>query len=105
MSLMSESLDNAELGFIMAEEAYLTGLLSELMFAAVVWALLTATLLSPIVFQWLLTRQGSWGEREIQEREIEVDIEGQRREGDGGEREGRGEEEREAKDMGETSMV
>jgi Kef-type K+ transport system membrane component KefB len=40
-----------ELGFVMAEEGYRTGLTTKLTFAVTVWALLIATLLSPIAFR------------------------------------------------------
>jgi hypothetical protein len=40
-----------ELGFVMAEEAYRNGLTSKLTFSVTVWALLLATLLSPIAFR------------------------------------------------------
>lgn len=40
-----------ELGFVMAEEGYRSGLTSKLTFAVTVWALLVATLLSPIAFR------------------------------------------------------
>ena len=40
-----------ELGFVMAEEGYRTGLTSKLTFAVTVWALLIATLLSPVAFR------------------------------------------------------
>ena len=40
-----------ELGFVMAEEGYKSGLTSKLTFAVTVWALLVATLLSPIAFR------------------------------------------------------
>lgn len=43
-----------ELGLVMAEEAYRTGLTDELTFAATVWALLIATLVSPLIFRQLM---------------------------------------------------
>jgi len=47
-----------ELGFVMAEEAYEEGLTSKLTFAISVWALLIATLISPIMFRYVLKREG-----------------------------------------------
>ena len=43
-----------ELGLVMAEEAFRTGLTDELTFAATVWALLIATLISPLIFRQLV---------------------------------------------------
>ena len=43
-----------ELGFVMAEEGFTSGLTSKLTFAVTVWALLLATLISPIAFKQAL---------------------------------------------------
>ena len=40
-----------ELGFVMAEQGYRSGLTSKLTFAVTVWALLLATLVSPVAFR------------------------------------------------------
>jgi Kef-type K+ transport system membrane component KefB len=45
-----------ELGFVMAEEAYRTGLTGKLTFSVTVWALLLATLVSPVAFKWNVRR-------------------------------------------------
>eukprot|EP00937_MAST-01D_sp_MAST-1D-sp2_P004307 g4307.t1 len=46
-----------ELGFVMAEEGYKTGVTSKLAFSVTVWALLLATLLSPLALRAVLARQ------------------------------------------------
>ena len=46
-----------ELGFVMAEEGYARGVTSKLTFSVTVWALLLATLLSPIALGRVLARQ------------------------------------------------
>jgi Kef-type K+ transport system membrane component KefB len=46
-----------ELGFVMAEQAYSDGLTSKLTFSVTVWALLLSTLVSPVVFRAILSRQ------------------------------------------------
>lgn len=55
-----------ELGFVMAEAAYKSDLTSELTFSVTVWALLLATLLSPICFRMVL---GSDSGHTIQDKE------------------------------------
>ena len=50
-----------ELGLVMAEEAFRTGLTDKLTFASTVWALLLATLVSPLVFQKLVAHSSSGG--------------------------------------------
>jgi hypothetical protein len=52
-----------ELGLVMAEEAYRTGLTDELTFAATVWALLLATLISPMMFRYLMSRSPNQGQQ------------------------------------------
>jgi Kef-type K+ transport system membrane component KefB len=46
-----------ELGFVMAEQAYSDALTSKLTFSVTVWALLLSTLISPVVFRYILSRQ------------------------------------------------
>jgi Kef-type K+ transport system membrane component KefB len=51
-----------ELGLVMAEEAFRTGLTDELTFAATVWALLIATLISPLIFRQLVANAARTGD-------------------------------------------
>ena len=46
-----------ELGFVMAEEGYESGVTSRLTFSVTVWALLLATLLSPVALRYVLAQQ------------------------------------------------
>jgi Kef-type K+ transport system membrane component KefB len=55
-----------ELGLVMAEEAFRTGLTDELTFAATVWALLIATLISPLIFRQLMAKAAAVEEAEAE---------------------------------------
>ena len=46
-----------ELGFVIAEEGYESGVTSKLTFSVTVWALLLATLLSPVALRYVLAQQ------------------------------------------------
>ena len=50
----------------MAEEAFRTGLTDELTFAATVWALLIATLISPLIFRQLMAKAAAVEEAEAE---------------------------------------
>jgi Kef-type K+ transport system membrane component KefB len=65
-----------ELGLVMAEEAFRTGLTDELTFAATVWALLIATLISPLIFRQLVANAARVDEGEA-EAPAETPVEGQ----------------------------
>jgi Kef-type K+ transport system membrane component KefB len=60
-----------ELGFVMAEEAFSTGLTGSLAFSITVWALLISTLVSPIMFRKLLAAQAQAEARLGQPAELE----------------------------------
>jgi hypothetical protein len=65
-----------ELGFVMAEKAYRTDLTSKLTFSVTVWALLIATILSPICFRRSV---GSYGVHSdphaaAEEKSVEVQV-------------------------------